>query len=267
VPDTRNGRWLLLDNATIAATIGPDAPALKHGGRGPTGADHHGNVIVASSLGGGIAPMPNRDSLLLLRVARATGTADTLTRMKSRPATVRVEGPADRPTSVSVLMNPLSVGEAAALFHDRWVAVARLDPYRVDWITAEGKRVIGQPLPFERVRLDDREKTSFVERQAVRSGRAARDPSSFPEWPEYVPPFLTDALLTAPDGRLWIRRTATSSNADPPYDVIDRNGRLVARVAAGKDVQVVGFGRNAVYTVFTDDSGIQTLQRRPIPRL
>jgi len=81
-----------------------------------------------------------------------------------------------------------------------------------------------------------------------------------------MPPFLGEALLTAPDGNLWIRRTPTATNAEPPYDVIDRSGALVARVAAGKDVQVVGFGRASVFTVATDDNGIQTLQRRSLPR-
>ena len=81
-----------------------------------------------------------------------------------------------------------------------------------------------------------------------------------------MPPFLGEALVTAPDGRLWIRRAPTAANPDPPYDVIDRKGGLVARVAAGKDIQVVGFGRASVFAVATDDNGIQTLQRRPLLR-
>jgi hypothetical protein len=41
---------------------------------------------------------------------------------------------------------------------------------------------------------------------------------------------------------------------------------LVARVTVAKDVDVIGFGRAAVYTVATDDDGIQHLQRRPLPK-
>jgi hypothetical protein len=59
----------------------------------------------------------------------------------------------------------------------------------------------------------------------------------------------------------------TSVNPNPPYDVVDRSGSLIARVAPGKDVQVIGFGRGVVFTVATDDNGIQTLQRRPYPTL
>src|SRR6185436_12515924 len=111
-----------------------------------------------------------------------------------------------------------------------WVAIARMDPYRVEWIAPDGKRIRGEPLPFERVRLDDREQRGFVERQAMRGGGPPRDPKSFPEWPAIMPPFLTEALLPAPDGRLWIRRPQTVANLEPPYDVVDRRGRLIARV-------------------------------------
>lgn len=266
VPDVQNGRWLLLHGGSIASFTSADAPAIRSGARRPLGADFNGTVIFTQSIAGGSSAEPRRDSVILVRIARSTGMGDTIAKLKARPATIRVSGPASQPTSVSIATNPLAGGETAALFSDRWIAIARLDPYSVDWIAPDGKRVRASPLPFERVRIDQREKAAFVERQAARSGRAARDPDSFPPWPEIIPPFLAEALLTAPDGRLWIRRAPTADNPFPPYDVIDRSGALVARVEAGNDVQVIGFGRTSVFTVATDDNGIQTLQRRPFPR-
>ena len=269
LPDSRNGRWLLLQGAAIGATIGPDAPGIRSGARLPFGADTRGHVLFTAGIGAGSSAsgsMPRRDSVLLLRAARATGNTDTVALLRARPALIRIDGPAERPRSVSVLTNPLAAGELAAIFADGWIAIARLGPYRVDWVPPAGPHVLGSPLPFERVRLDEREQRAFAERQAARTGRQSRDPSSFPDWPEIVPPFLAEALLPAPDGRLWIRRVPTAANPDPPYDVVDRRGALVARVTAGKDVQVVGFGGAAVYTVATDDNGIQHLQRRPLPR-
>ena len=47
--------------------------------------------------------------------------------------------------------------------------------------------------------------------------------------------------------------------------MVDRRGALVARMNPGKNVEVVGFGRAVVYTVASDDNGIQQLQRRPLP--
>lgn len=270
MPDPRNGRWLLLRSETIVATIGPDAPAIKNGARQPIGADSRGHIIVTGSMSGG-APAattaPRLDSLRLLRVQRATGKADTVAVLRARPATINIQGPADRPTSVQVMRNPLADGELAALFPDGWIAIARIEPYRVDWIAPDGKQIRGEPLPFERVRLDEREQRAFLEREAARTGNPPRDPRSLPAWPEMMPAFSGEALLPAPDGRLWVRRTGTAANPSLPYDVIDRRGTLVARVTAGADVQVIGFGRASVYTTATDENGIQRLQRRGMPKL
>lgn len=269
MPDPRNERWLVLHRAAIVATLGPGTPAIMSGARQPLGADDHGHVIFTRGISvGAAAPgsLPRRDSVLLLRVVRATGRSDTVSVLRARPTTVKVDGPANRPTAVSVFINPLATGELAAFFPDGWIAIARLDPYRIDWITPDGKHTRGSPLPFERVRLDEREQRAFLEREAARTGRPPRDPSAVPEWPEIMPPFLPESLLPAPDGRLWIRRPPTAANPNPPYDVVDRRGVLVARVTVGKDVQVVGFGRDAVYTVATDDDGIQHVQRRPCPK-
>lgn len=270
LPDARNGRWLLLSGSTIVATVGPGTPAIVSGARVPLGADLQGRVLFTKAIESGSRAsdaLPRRDSVLLLRVRRVSGQTDTVEKLRARPATIRVEGPADRPTRVSVVTNPLATGELAALFPDGWIAIARLEPYRVDWVAPDGKRILGAPLPFERVRVNEREQRFVAERQAIRSGREPRDLTSFPGWPEIVPPFVAEALLTGHDGRLWIRRQGTAANPDPPYDVVDRRGALVARVTVGKDVQVVGFGRGVVYTVASDDNGIQHLQRRPIPRL
>ena len=265
LPDARNGRWLLLSGSSVVSTIGPDSPALRNGARVPLGADREGRVLMTGAFVAS-GSMPRRDSVLLVRIARASGEADTLATLKARPATMKIDGPADRPRSVNILTNPVTTGELATLFPDGWIAIARLDPYRIDWVAPDGKRIFGPSLPFERVRLDEREQRDYLNRQAERNGTEVRDPRSYPDWPEYFPPFLPDALLQASDGRLWIRRTATSQNPKPPYDVIDRSGALAGRVAVEKDVVVVGFGRGAVYAARTDESGLQKLQRRPLPR-
>jgi hypothetical protein len=268
--DVGSGRWLVLHGASIAGTIGPDAPAIVSGARQPVGADRQGHVIATRPVGAQAndpTARPRLDSLLLLRISRATGRSDTVAVLRARPATIKVQGPAGRPTSISVTRNPLAAGEAAALFPDGWIAIARMEPYRVDWRAPDGRVVRGSPLPFERVRLNEREQRAVLEREATRTGRPERDPKAVPDWPEIMPPFLWESLLPAPDGRLWIRRPPTADDPHPPYDVVDRRGALVARVRAGADVRVVGFGRASMYTVLTDENGIQRLQRRPLPAL
>lgn len=269
VPDPRNGRWLLLKGADIVGTVGPEAPVLTAGTRAPNGADNHGHVIALKSMSTGpVTPtsLPRRDSVLLVRMSRATARQDTVATLLARPSQLRIEGPAAAPTNVSITMNPLSSGEGSALFPDGWIAIVRLDPYRVDWIGPRGQRALGAPLPFERIRLDERERRAFLEREAVRTGRPPRDPASIADWPEYVKPF-SGAPLTAPDGSLWIRRQESSTNLNPPYDVVNRKGELTARISVENGVTIVGFGNGVVYTTVTDDNGIQKLQRRMLPSL
>ena len=269
VPDPRNGRWMLLKGADIVGTVGPEAPVLTGGTRVPNGSDYKGHVIALKAIATGpvtTTSVPRRDSVLLVRMARATGAQDTVATLVARPSVLRVEGPASAPTSVSITMNPLSTGEGSALFSDGWIAIVRVDPYRVDWIGPSGQRIRGEPLPFDRVALDEREQRAFLQREAVRTGRPPRDLASLPEWPAYVRAH-TGPLLTAPDGNLWIRRQESTANLNPPYDVVSRRGELAARVAVEKDVNVVGFGTGVVYTTMTDENGIQKLQRRPLPSL
>lgn len=269
LPDLRNGRWLLLKGTSVVTTTAQDAPAIAAGARRPLGADSLGRVIYTKGLGvdGGPSSIaaPGSDSLLLLRATRRTGRSDTIAILRARDATIRIEGPKEKPTSIEIRVHPLAAGELAALFEDGWIAVARLDPYRVDWIAPDGRETRGQPLPFERIPLDDAEQRAYVERVAARSGGPTPEPSMYGKWPEIMPPFRVGALLAAPDGHLWIERVATAAAPYPPYDVVDRRGALVARVIVDGDVKVVGFGRGVVYSVATDEDGIQRLQKRSMP--
>lgn len=266
--DLLNGRWLMLEGARIVATIPPSDPALAAGARNPVGADASGNVIITKGMGGNAMMGAARiDSVHLLRIARRDARADTVATILARKARVNIQGPRDAPTRVEISSNPLASGESPALFPDGWIAVARHGPYRVDWISPKGDVVRGKPLPFQEVKLDDRERREFLARLEARTGRPSRSPELYLDWPEIMPPFLGAALIPGPDGLLWIQRAATAANPKPPYDVVDRKGDLVAQVSVEQGVHVVGFGRGVLYSVETDADGIQRLQRRALPRL
>lgn len=269
--DLVGGRWLLLHGDKIVQTVSGDAPALRNGARLPVGADTRGTVIATRPMGmGGAAPaptaMPRMDSTHLLRVARATGRADTVADLASRPARVATRGTADRVTAVEITTNPLAAGDLAAQFADGTIAVARVSPYRVDWIAPDGKRTSGAPLPFTRVPVSLREKEAVLRREAEQTGRNPRSVESVADWPEILPPFLVGALLPAPDGRLWIRRTAPAADPATRYDVVARTGALAARVSLPPNERIIGFGAASVYTLQTDDDGLQHLRRHPLPR-
>jgi hypothetical protein len=184
----------------------------------------------------------------------------------SRPARILTQGRADRATAIEVTINPLGAGDLAAVFGDGTVAIARVAPYRVDWISPDGRLTKGSPLPFTRVAVAMREKEAVMKRLAKQAGREPQSPETFLDWPEVLPPFLAGALLPAPDGRLWIRRTQSADAPDIRYDVVVRTGAPVARVGMPSNEQVVGFGRNGIFTVLVDDDGIQHLRRHPLPR-
>ncbi len=267
--DRRQGRWLLLQGGAIVETVAAESPALRSGARAPLGADFQGHVLATLPMRGGEEQadgLPRRDSLWLVRVDRASGGVDTVTLVKARPARISVTGPKGHPTSVNVSINVMAVGEESVLFPDGWVAVARLDPYRVAWYPPAGRPVVGPPLPDERRPLDDDEKRFVLERLAERNGTPVRSPDDLPDWPAIVPPFQAGALLAAPDGSVWIHRTATTDHPETRYDVIDRRGALVRRVTMSDREQVVGLGRRSVYTVVVDDDGIEHLNRHPLPR-
>jgi hypothetical protein len=269
--DQIGARWLQLHGARIVQTVGADAPAIRGGFRVPNGVDMRGFVLGTRPMGAvaGAAALsmpPRMDSSHLVRVSRATGRADTIAALMSRPARIRTQGTANTTTMIEITTNPLAAGDLATMFGDGTGAIARVAPYRVDWITADGRLTRGGALPFTRVNVTAREKEAVLKRMAALSGRASQPHESIPDWPEIFPPFTPGALLPAPDGRLWIRRTQSVDAPDIRYDVITRTGTLALKLSMPPNEQVVGFGRGVVFTVQVDDDGIQHLRRHPMPR-
>jgi hypothetical protein len=262
LPDPRNGRWLLLVGDSIVGQVTGDSPALRVIGGSPRGADGRGYVVTSvPRLVGGT---PRLDSLVLIRASRASAKVDTLATVLARPVTFTARGPIDPTKPTPILVNPLSAGEQIAVFADGWIAIARCAPYRVDWIDPNGRRVVGAPLPYERVVVDDREKRAVLDAEARLTGRPPRDADAVGDWPATVPPFIGSPLLAAPDGTLWIRRTQTAANPQVRYDVVDRRGAIVRVVTASPSERIVGFGRGTIITTQTDSDGIEFLRRHPM---
>ena len=269
--DGSGSRWLLLKGDSIVVTLPPETPAMRAGSRTPWGADSLGNVIsfrpvpgIAGFQASGSALRV--DSTMFLRIRRRDGHADTLPTLAARPVRVSVRGTTDADRTVSVMFNPLSAGDVAVMFPDGWTAVGRTDPYRVDWIPPSGAVRRGAPLPFERIAVTEKEKRALLAAEAARRGVAPRDPAAVDDWPEFLPPFLVSALVPAGTGHVWIRRVPTADHPETDYDVVDRTGARVARFTMGADERVVAIGALALYTVFTDDDGIEHLRKHPLPR-
>jgi len=151
VTDGREGR--------IVATLAPDAPAVAAATGLPRGVDGLGHAFSAEFIAAG-----NRlgDSTALLRVSRATGQTDTVTRLKALVA--RQSSAPDKNGYFSFSVPTIGTAEEALPFPDGWVAVVRTDPYRVDRRSPDARWVRGAAVPFPVVRMDEKEKRAYMER-------------------------------------------------------------------------------------------------------
>lgn len=199
-----------------------------------------------------------------------SGEADTVFRLKGpgRTGHVVLAAQADRPRML-VGGNPMDSQDQAILFSDGWIAVARVSPYRVDWRRPDGQWLSGPPLPLDTISVDRREKCAATERYLRLDCRRV----TLPGWPEMVPPFLIPnrvpsripTLFAAANGVLVIARTPTATSSDNIYDIVGRNGRLVARLTLPGQYQVVGFGPTDVYLVMKDEMDLQHILRYDWP--
>lgn len=255
-------RWLLFDGAAIVATPGASMPAVAATRHTARGADTLGHVFTAGTVAGENGPMG--DSTALLRVTRSSGRVDTVGRLKAVVA--RQTSARNTDGFFSFQMPLVQTAEETVVFADGWIAIARLDPYRVDWRSVDGRWLKGAPLPVQARPLDDREKRAYMDRIANETGRPAQTADAITDWPEMVPPWRSPSMLfAAPDGRAVIPRLASADSPETRYDVINRRGSFDGAVILAANQRIVGFGTRSVYVVSSDDAGLQRLQRHPWP--
>jgi hypothetical protein len=174
--------------------------------------------------------------------------------------------------------------EQWAIAPDGRLAVVCPNPYRVLIIDPAGQRVEGPVIPYQPVRVTDREKAEWREarQQPAASMMVNADgktvgtyrrepPPREPDWPEALPPFEAGRLLSgpamfAPDGLLWVHRMV-ASGAPAQYDIIARDGALRYRVMMPPRSRVVGFGNRGIYAVTLDSDDVQRLSRFAFPSM
>jgi hypothetical protein len=217
------------------------------------------------------------DSISIERWDRASGKRDTLSYLQVPKGNTQVSGGRG---NVSVRIGsgmPFSTQDQFDVAPDGRIALVHHDPYSVDFVNASGQRTKGQPIRVDRLRVTEKHKEQWREtrRNATgvmmsnNNGRMSAQQSRIPyeepaSWPEYLPPFLTQATIFATDGMLWVRRT-TPADDPPTYDVIDPNGRVAMRVLLPQKSRVVGFGNGTVYVARSDEDDLQYLQRYRLP--
>ena len=265
--DPANGRWLLFQADRVGRTIGPDEPTVVASRGGFRGTDERGRVIATTvpGLRGGTQVFGKEDSIAVLLMTLASANIDTIAWLRMALLTLQSElDKSGKPTRLSVGNPPFSAGEEPVLFPDGWLAIARLEPYRIDWRMTNGRWIRGGPLPFVEQPVNARERDAYLARRARSTGTRPPVPAD-DAWPKTIPPFQSRPLLSAPDGTVLILRTPTADHPGNRYDLVDRLGRLIGWVELPAAERLAGIGARNAYVIVTDDDGVQHIERHPWP--
>lgn len=240
------------------------------------------------------------DSAPLVRLVLASRRLDTLTFVRIAPRRMSVTRPDRGSTRLTIVVHPFPVVDDWAVLSDGTVAVVRGRDFHVDLFRPDGSRGAGPRIAFDWQRLTDDERVAVIDsmrtalsREPVANptaigtayalettavGRAGASPPaasrgaadaeaevvpvSPTELPDYRPAFAAGGVRADTEGRLWVRTITPDMRAGPVYHVLDRTGRLVARVRLPAGSAVAGFGRGVVFFGTRDVRGVH-LHRAP----
>lgn len=137
---------------------------------------------------------------------------------------------------------------------DGSVWVARVDQNRVEWIRPDGSRVSGPGLPDPVLTVEEGDRRLFLSEfpEELRSN-AAEIPFAI-----IKPPFT--AALTAPDGHVWLRKTAAYLDTTRTVQEVNREGRLAAHYSFPGYGQLMAAGRQGILVVETWKQGVRLLR-------
>jgi len=168
--------------------------------------------------------------------------------------------------------------EAWAISGDGRVARVIPAPYRVVWYDGATRSTAGQVQAYTPIKVGTAEKELFLENRKKQKpvvvtfggggGGGAAPPQvqlPDPEFEETMPPFNSNGVFGTPDGEVWVLRNRPANDKTPTYDVFDRTGALIKKVALAPNSRVVGFGKGTVYVAWSDEDDLQHLQRYKKP--
>jgi hypothetical protein len=205
------------------------------------------------------------DSIPLIRFDVAQQKPDTIAQLfQTRPTIVSTQG------RMTFSRTPLfSPADSWAVMPDGSIALVRATPYRVDWMSPAGERTVGRAISYTPVAVTeaDKEPPEGSATATIGGGPAGGRQTTMstadmkPEYAKVKPAFDPLDLVVAPDGRLWVGRQEAAGAKQALYDVFDRKGARVDRVAFPARSRVVGFGPSAVFVAELDRDDVPTIRK------
>lgn len=265
-----SGRWPLTTGVAPMATAGAGRFLFDERGRVET--DRSGQVDES--------PAP------LIRLDAGTGVEDTITTLRVRDLAARWEaspvskmfrpGPGGF-ARFRLSSSPFGAQDEWAALSDGRVAVARIEPFRIEIVAPDGVVVQGPTLPFDPPPVTAADRQAWADEamrgQAGGAGGSFQsdDGSSRPirsaapefdaeDFPETKPPFPWGGFLASPDDLLWLQRTSESGADRTALDVFDANGSLLHRVLLPADREMIAVGRELIFVVRYDSMDVQWVE-------
>jgi hypothetical protein len=273
IREVLQAQLFVIDGTRLVGTLTQENRALAGAGRDVAWADRSGNVYAVREpkIHVGDYDITKKDSVDVLRYYLRTGQEQLLTKIRLPEYHVTAIAAKDNPAFFSQTRFDypgFAVGEVAAGSADGWVAVARLEPYRVDWLTPGGEWVKGKPIEQDERNVSDADKQAYMASIAKASGDTVLPSSWYKTWPLTIPPFISQwvqALVPTGDGKVLVRKAPTADHPEPRYDLVNRKGELEGQLSLGASETLIGAGSRTIYTLEIDEEGGQWLRRYAWP--
>jgi hypothetical protein len=166
---------------------------------------------------------------------------------------------------------------------DGLVAIVRWDDFHVDWHSPGGGIRSTPPVPWNWQVLSAADKQRTVDSlqrvyDAIETGgqrATGQFPITFsltrvivaPDLPDRIPAFGLEVRADR-DGGFWVRegaRTTLGASGPPVHAIIDRQGKLSARILLPDNARIAGFGRGGIVYLVTEGVAGGALLRARVP--
>ena len=272
--DNNNRKWYVLEadrfvNAPL--WLKDHVPAWRGELSGVSSAGQYLDVTALGVRCRASFPLPRgrpecSDSVAMVR-RRPVGTEDTVARGKSWfLGSVAKQQVINGRAQSFFAMHPLQSFDQGMLFPDGAIAIARVRPYAVQWISPNGTVANGPEIREPAVTLNARQQVAIAEAYTRDvNGDPIYRAADFPTWPPAAPAFLSRALVPGMDGRLYVLRTWDGASPVRRVDVFDRAGRRVGAFQIPRDERLLAVSRTSIYVARSDENEEEIVVRYGLP--